>query len=147
MFRVLLALWLGLSFAATASSADIPGIRRADDGLERARSLIASKDWNAALPVLQAVVRSHPRDADGHNLLGYTLRNLKRYDESLASYKEALRLDPNHRGAHEYIGVAYVQLGQLEQARQHLAQLERICGLQCEEYLDLKAALAKGAPQ
>ncbi len=136
---------LSLGFAATASSADISGARRTDNGLERARSLIAGKDWNAALPVLQGFVRNHPRDADGHNLLGYTLRNLNRYDESLAAYKEALRLDPGHRGAHEYIGVAYVQLGQLEQARQHLAQLERICGLQCEEYLDLKAALAKPA--
>ena len=50
-------------------------------------------------------------------------------------------LDPKHRGAHEYIGVAYVQMGQADKAREHLVALEKICGPRCEEYRDLKRAL------
>jgi hypothetical protein len=61
----------------------------------------------------------------------------------LAQYTEALRLDPNHRGAHEYIGEAYLQLGNVAKAKEHLAALDRICFFPCDEYSDLKAAVAK----
>ena len=65
----------------------------------------------------------------------------KRYDESLVAYKQALTLDPKHRGAHEYIGMAYIQMGQPAKAREHLAALDKICTFSCEEYRDLKKAL------
>jgi hypothetical protein len=51
-------------------------------------------------------------------------------------------LDPKHQGAHEYIGIAYVQMGQLDKAKEHLASLEKICSTSCEEYQDLKKAIA-----
>jgi len=45
-----------------------------------------------------------------------------------------------HRGAHEYIGVAYIQMGQLAKAKEHLDALDKICTFSCEEYRDLKKA-------
>jgi hypothetical protein len=54
-----------------------------------------------------------------------------------------LRLDPQHRGAHEYMGEAYVLTGDKARAQQHLAALERICGKGCEEYQDLAKAIAQ----
>jgi hypothetical protein len=39
-----------------------------------------------------------------------------------------LRIDPNHKGAHEYIGQAYLKAGQPDKAAEHLARLEQICG-------------------
>jgi cytochrome c-type biogenesis protein CcmH/NrfG len=92
---------------------------------------------------LEKFVKANPNNADGFNLLGYSLRNNKRYPEAILNYKEALRIDPNHRGAHEYLGQAYVQTKQLDKAKELLASLEKICGTQCEEYIDLKKAIAK----
>lgn len=127
-------------------AADIPNSAPAPDELKPARALIEKKDWPAAAELLATYTRGHPTNADGFNLLGYSYRHLKRYDESLAAYNKALALDPRHRGAHEYIGEAYIQLGQLDKAREHLDALNKLCFLPCEEYSDLKksyeAALA-----
>jgi DNA-binding SARP family transcriptional activator len=51
-------------------------------------------------------------------------------------------LDPRHKGAHEYIGEAYLQANQPDKAREHLSALKAICGERCEEYQDLAKALA-----
>lgn len=134
----LLAGSLVLSGAQLCWAADISPAPAASDELKPARALIEKKDWPAAADLLATYTRSHPGSADGFNLLGYSYRHLKRYDESLAAYNKALTLDPKHRGAHEYIGEAYIQLGQLDKAKQHLDALNRLCFLPCEEYSDLK---------
>jgi len=61
----------------------------------------------------------------------------------MVAYKQTLTLDPKHRGAHEYIGIAYVQMGQLDKARERLVSLYTICTFSCEEYRDLKKAIAE----
>ena len=111
--------------------------------LETAKTLIAKKDWASAIASLEKFVKANPNNADGFNLLGFSLRNSKRYPEAIFNYKEALRIDPNHRGAHEYLGQTYVQTKQLDKAKELLASLEKICGVKCEEYLDLKKAIDK----
>jgi tetratricopeptide (TPR) repeat protein len=92
---------------------------------------------------LEKFVKANPNNADGFNLLGFSLRNSKRYPEAIFNYKEALRIDPAHRGAHEYLGQTYVQTKQLDKAKELLASLEKICGTQCEEYVDLKKSIDK----
>ena len=139
--RLILSALLILSFVAFAADTSPPSPR--DTELEKAKAAIARKDWAAAQAVLEPYTVSNPRTADGFNLLGYSLRNQKKYDESLVAYKQALTLDPKHRGAHEYIGIAYIQMGQLEKAKEHLANLDKICAFSCEEYRDLKKAIAE----
>ena len=63
-------------------------------------------------------------------------------DLAFKHYGEALRLDPRHRGAHEYIGEAYLMKGDLAKAKEHLAQLDRLCFFGCTELTDLKQAIA-----
>lgn len=108
--------------------------------LTEARALIRAKNWGPATALLEMHTADDAKSADGFNLLGYSYRQLGRYDASFAAYKRALTLDPNHRGAHEYIGIAYLQIGQLQAAQDHLAHLSRICGPDCEEYQDLHKA-------
>ena len=55
---------------------------------------------------------------------------------------QALRLNPRHRGAHEYIGEAYLMVDDVPKAEEHLAALKRICLIACEEYEDLEKAIA-----
>jgi Tfp pilus assembly protein PilF len=109
-----------------------------DEKIAKARQLIEQKNWSQAEKTLLAYVSSFPDSADGYNLLGFSYRKQTKYDEAFKAYKQALSLNPNHRGANEYIGEAYVETGRLDLAKVHLAKLEGICGVQCEEYLDLK---------
>jgi cytochrome c-type biogenesis protein CcmH/NrfG len=53
-------------------------------------------------------------------------------------YNEALRIDPQHRGAHEYIGEAYLMTGNVAKAKEHLAQLDILCRAGCAEQAKLK---------
>ena len=62
-------------------------------------------------------------------------------DASFKRNHTALKLDPDHNGAHEYIGVAYLKVNQPEKAKEHLAKMETICGKKCEEYEDLARAI------
>lgn len=113
--------------------------------LTNARKAIDAKDWSKAMFELNQAAREEPRNADVHNLLGYTYR--KRASPDLAKafdhYKTALNLNPKHKGAHEYIGEAYLTDRKPAEAEKHLAQLEAICGNRtCEEYADLAKAIA-----
>jgi tetratricopeptide (TPR) repeat protein len=139
--RLFLATSLLASTFAFAADTSPPTPR--DTELEKAKTAIARKDWTAAQAVLEPYTATNPRSADGFNLLGYSLRNQKKYEESLVAYQQALTLDPRHKGAHEYIGIAYIQMGQLDKAKEHLASLEKICFTSCEEYRDLKKAIAQ----
>ena len=64
-------------------------------------------------------------------------------DRAFEHYERALQLNPRHRGAHEYLGEAYLLVNDLPKAEVHLAALEKICLIPCEEYDDLKKAIAE----
>ncbi len=54
-----------------------------------------------------------------------------------------LKLNPRHRGAHEYLGEAYLMIRNPAKAEEHLAALRSICLLPCAEYGDLEKKLAE----
>lgn len=119
-----------------------PGV---PDQLVTARAAIAAKDWPRALTELKAALKVEPRNADVHNLLGYSHRKQARPDlpKAFEHYRLALQIDPGHKGAHEYIGEAYLMDQRPAEAEKHLAQLARLCGNPtCEEYVDLAEAIA-----
>lgn len=124
-----------------ASSGSTP----AADPLRAARDAITARQWPKALELLHAQQPQRNSNADLHNLLGYVHRKQARpdLDKALEHYRLALEIDPGHRGAHEYIGEAYLMRKQPAQAREHLETLKRLCGgTACEEYQDLAKALA-----
>ena len=131
---------------ASALAADGPSAGpSADERMVTARKAIEAKSWRTAVFELNKVVREQPRNADAHNLLGYSYR--KQATPNLAKafehYNAALGLDPQHKGAHEYIGEAFLMDKKPEEAEKHLAQLESICGNRtCEEYADLAKSIA-----
>lgn len=47
---------------------------------------------------------------------GNALRGQGRYEEAIASYEQALRLDPNYANAHMYKGLTLRKLGNVEGA-------------------------------
>jgi len=130
-----------------ARAADTPGSpagEARDPALEQARAAIGARDWTQAQQILRQAVASDPGNADYHSLLAYSIRKGENPNLDLVfkHYNEALRLDAKHRGAHEYIGEAYLMVGNLAKAKEHLAALDRLCFLPCEEYSLLKQAVA-----
>lgn len=117
----------------------------AADPLAAPRRLIAAKDWAGALAALRA--QPQAASADWHNLMGYTLRKqaTPQLAEAEAEYLQALRIDPHHRGANEYLGELYVMKGDLPKARERLAVLEKLCPSGCEQREDLQKAIAAAA--
>ena len=98
--------------------------------------------YSDAIPLLQGVVARDSRNADAYNWLAYATRKNGDPAGALPIYEKALAIDPKHRGAHEYMGEAYLQLGNLAKAKEHLAALDKLCFFPCEQYTDLKKAIA-----
>jgi tetratricopeptide (TPR) repeat protein len=132
-----LAIAAGPLWAADPEPAATPG------PLAPARALIAEKKWAAAIDELKRI--NDTGSADWNNLMGYSHRKAKTPDYAAAEryYDAALRIDPKHRGALEYSGELYLILGDLAKAEQRLAALDRACFFPCEEYTDLKQAVAR----
>jgi tetratricopeptide (TPR) repeat protein len=104
---------------------------------------IRFKDFRAGADLMAKAAELSPQDPDVFNFLGYSLRKLGDLDTAVKQYRRALELDPKHKGALEYLGEAYLQLNQPEEAKKNLALLDKICWLGCEEYRDLKSAIAE----
>ncbi len=102
---------------------------------------VQAGDYARALTLLQKVVQADPRNADAWNYIGFSRRNLKQFDQSLAAYQEALAINPTHRGANEYLGELYLQTGDLARAQERLAKLRSLCPSGCKEYDDLAKAI------
>ena len=69
------------------------------------------------------------------NQLGFANRKLGNMGEALKYYHAAVASNPDFSLVREYLGEAYIQLGQLEKAREQLTQIERICGGKaCRDY-------------
>ena len=133
-----------LLFAAHAFAADTqPSPQPAPDKLSAVRAQIAAKNFPGAIDELKRL--NDTGDADWNNLMGYSLRKSPTPDFAGAEqfYDEALRIDPKHRGALEYSGELYLQMGDLARAEQRLAALDKACFFGCEEYSDLKKAIAQ----
>jgi tetratricopeptide (TPR) repeat protein len=141
---LLLALTLvaGTPLVAAKIMETTPAANQEDADFAAGKKAVERKDWKGAVESLNKALPRLPENADLHNLLGYSYRHLNDLDNSFRHYKEALRIDPKHRGAHEYIGQAYLKANQPDKAGEHLAQLEKLCGKNCEEYRDLAKAIA-----
>lgn len=121
-------------------------------GFRTAVSALEREDWSAAIAALKKIIEHRDWDDDAHTLLGYAYRKLGNYDASLRSYRRALELNPNHRGALEYLGEAYLELGERDKAEKILQRLAAICKQQtpsesedwrqrCLEWVELERAV------
>jgi tetratricopeptide (TPR) repeat protein len=139
--RMLIIVALTLA-ASQGFAADSGPSTPATDNLAAARARIADKNWPAAIEELKRV--NDTGSADWNNLMAYSLRKsgAANYAAAEKLYDEAQRIDPKHRGALEYSGELYLATGNLPRAEQRLATLDKVCRLPCEEYTDLKKAVA-----
>jgi cytochrome c-type biogenesis protein CcmH/NrfG len=140
---VLLACAGGAPFQALAEGG-VAVDRPVDPVIQQYNDASAAKNWTQAVNVLGKAVQSNPRNAEYHNLYAYSLRHTANPDMGLVfkHYGEAIRLDPRHKGAREYLGEAYLQVGDVAKAKEQLAELERMCFIGCGERDDLRKSIA-----
>jgi len=120
-----------------------PATARPDPVLAVGKEAIAAQDWATAIRAFSSAALRDTRNADIQNYLGFAYRKTGQMEAAFQHYERALALNPRHRGAHEYVGEAYLLVGNLAKAEEHLAALERICLLPCEEQEDLKEEVEK----
>ena len=140
---LLAALSLICAFAARADpTEEEPASAAADSSYVAGKRAIDAGKWHDAIRLLSKAALQDDRNPDIQNLLGYAHRNAGEVGAAFKHYGTALLLNPRHRGAHEYIGEAYLMIGNLPKAEEHLADLEKICLVPCDELEDLKRAIA-----
>jgi tetratricopeptide (TPR) repeat protein len=74
-------------------------------------------EYDDARGDLEFVVRKQPKSYPALSELGFSLRKLGRFDDSLEAYDKALALKPGYAPAIEYRGEAYLELNRLAEAR------------------------------
>ncbi|MEM8750771.1 MAG: tetratricopeptide repeat protein [Pseudomonadota bacterium] len=108
---------------------------------EAGRNLAYLGRYDEALNVLHlADNKSDPRIL---NFLGYSTRKLGRIEEGLGYYQAAVKADPDYTLVREYMGEAFLQLGQVDKAREQLNEIANRCGTNCAEYAMLETEINK----
>jgi Flp pilus assembly protein TadD len=132
------------AFAMGSSSTSRPSAppRAQPSDYELGVKAVQAGDYQRAVALLQKVIQAVPRNADAWNYVGFSYRKLKQFDQSLGAYQKALAINPDHRGANEYLGELYLMTGEPQKAQDRLAKPQSLCPQGCEEYEDLQKAIA-----
>ncbi|MGB8316469.1 MAG: tetratricopeptide repeat protein [Aestuariivirga sp.] len=112
--------------------------------LTSVRAKIEVEDFAAAIDELTPMLETSP-SADVYNLMGFSLRKSGDLKQAQTFYSKALDFDPNHKGALEYQGELYLQIGDISRAKANLTKLAALCPTGCEERGDLEAKIAAAA--
>ncbi|MGH9363514.1 MAG: tetratricopeptide repeat protein, partial [Thermoanaerobaculia bacterium] len=94
-----------------------------------------------AVEEFRAEIHNRTADSLTYTVLGHALRDLKRFPQALQSYQEALRLNPEERGAHYGLAQVYQLLGR---TGEEAAAREEFKRLKAREDQDSKEALIRG---
>jgi tetratricopeptide (TPR) repeat protein len=126
------------------------------DDYATAKRLIKHEEYADAIPHLEKALAKRPNSADILNYLGFAHRMVGMKDTdaqrdgefrtSLAYYQQALAIDPNHKGVHEYLGELYLQLHDLNGAQRQMNILVTLCPEGCEERDTLSKAIEAYMP-
>jgi len=100
--------------------------------------LIDAKKYEAAIHMLHDERDNDPDNPDIMSLLGFSYRKTQNYEDALTFYEWALKAEPDHRGANEYLGELYLETNQFDKAVEQLQILDNLCRTNCKEYTKLK---------
>jgi predicted Zn-dependent protease len=89
-------------------------------------------DYAAALATLQTA--RDQADPRVQTMIGFTLRKLGRVDEAMSYYQRVLAAHPDRTTTRQYLGEAFLQIGDPARAKEQLAEISKRCGVACEDY-------------
>jgi Flp pilus assembly protein TadD len=109
--------------------------------LYAARIVIRDRDWNNEIVFYSRSLESEPQPRLFLNL-GFALVAQGRFDEAMAQYSEALRLDPDSPETHNNLGNALASLGRINEALAQYSEALRLKPDYLEAHVDLGITLA-----
>lgn len=142
-FVASLAMTLALGTVSSAALAMGSGSSWSSDtpDLSTIVEMIDAGKYDTAIESLEEMLKEDPKDANVLNYLAYSQRKSGDFESAAQNYERALMIDPEHKGALEYQGELFLQTGKPDMARENLARLEKVCGMDCEEYKELAAKI------
>jgi tetratricopeptide (TPR) repeat protein len=69
--------------------------KNAKPTIQIADSLFTIREWSAAIPVYEVVLKNEPNNSLAWNRLGFSYHNLSKYDKALENYSKSLSYKPN----------------------------------------------------
>ena len=108
----------------------------------KAEKLVKTYKFEKAIKALNNLLNETPdgyTKSDIYNYLGYASRKQRapNFEKAEEYYLKALKLDPNHIGALEYLGELYYETNRIDKAIDLLERLKSVAGEDSEEYLEL----------
>ncbi len=97
---------------------------KAKKDIEAGKTKNAEKKFKKALDRGERAVAIDPKYHEAWNLIGFSSRHLKDYDHALVAYNKCLEIKPDYTLAREYLGEAYLEMGNLAKAKEQLAWLQ-----------------------
>ena len=94
--------------------------------LDSGKEKNAQKKFKKALERADEATRLDDKYAEAWNLVGFASRKLGDYDRALKAYERCLDLKPDYAAAREYLGEAYLELGNLKKTREQLIWLDHL---------------------
>jgi len=106
----------------------------------------AKKKFGKAIKKFESAVERDPAYYQAWNMLGYCARNLGDLKRAFSAYEKCLSIKPDYDEAHEYLGEAYLQSGNLDKAKVELAWLRSNDSEEADELAEkIDEAVKKGA--
>jgi predicted Zn-dependent protease len=92
-----------------------------------------------------ATLRTAPEAGDPRvdTMIGFSLRKLGLVEEAMLTYQRVLTAYPERTTTRQYLGEAYLQIGEPHKAKEQLDEIAKRCGTACEDYQLLAEAIAK----
>jgi tetratricopeptide (TPR) repeat protein len=134
-----IAMVMALVFSSGSFAAG--GNYSSDVDLDSIIDLIDAGKYQSAIDHLHEELDQDPDNPDIMSLLGFSYRKTQNYENALTMYQWALKVEPRHRGANEYLGELYLETDQFDKAMQQLEILDSLCTFNCKEYSTLKKAI------
>jgi predicted Zn-dependent protease len=102
-----------------------------------------AKDGKYAEALATLRTAANPADPRIETMMGFSLRKLGRLDEAMEFYRRVLAAYPERTTTRQYLGEAFLQMGEPAKAKEQLAEIAKRCGTACEDYQLLAEAIAK----
>jgi len=146
---ILLASALALTASSTlGQQAKAPAPNpRAMVWIDKGQEALATEDVAKARDAYETALLLSPNDQSIYLALAKIARIQKMPGKAIRYYSRILDLDPNNQSALQGEGLAMMEKGATESARETLAKLRTVCKTNCASAEPLVAAIAAGAPK
>ena len=144
IFLISLILLFSNTSYSMGSSDDTDSSSKMDKNYIEGKKAVEINDLDKAIKKLKLSISedslSTKENTNALNLIGFSYRMLKKYDEAFSYYDKALKIDPKHKPTLEYLGIAYLETNNIVKAESTYNILKDLCAL-CKEKRSLNKAI------